>query len=172
MPNQLNANLGLAPKDLLPLRINGPGKGGGAKGALGLAPKDLLPLRTNGPGKGSGAAPSEMLWKAAKDFESVFLYQILKQMRSSVHHEKLFHGGPGEDIFTEMMDEEFAKRMAEGESTGIAKMMYQQLSRQYGIGQPGENGMPGLSGPAGLLQEKLKAARSQVRTQDPQTLGF
>ena len=151
---QLNANLGLVPQDLLPLRPNlkapnGPGKGGGAKDAQ-----------------------SEMLWKAAKDFESVFLYQILKQMRSSVHQEKLLHGGPGEDMFTEMIDEEYSKRMAEGGSTGIAKMLYQQLSRQFGIGQPGENGMPDLSGPADLLQEKLKAAQSQVRTQDPQTLGF
>jgi|GEM_PF-2506577 Rod binding domain-containing protein len=76
------------------------------------------------------------LRKASKQFEAVFMFQILKQMRNTVHKEEMFHGGMGEDVFTGMMDEEMSKRMAGRGSAGIAEMMFQQLSRQHGIVDP------------------------------------
>ena len=106
------------------------------------------------------------LRKVAEDFEAVFLYQMMKQMRNSIHKEDMFHGGAGEDIFTEMLDEEFSKRMASRGSVGIADMLFRQLSRQYGIGEPAD-AMPDLSGQAGALQQKLQSAQSQVRAQEP-----
>ena len=123
----------------------------------GLARKDLGPkpgvLKDQSVVNGAGDEKAAQLWKAAQDFEAMFLSQVLKQMRGTVHKEKLFHGGQGEDIFTEMMDEEFAQQMAKGESTGIAGMLYKQLARQFGIEEsgvaPNPEGLPALSGPAG-----------------------
>ena len=76
------------------------------------------------------------LRKASKEFEAVFMFQILKQMRNTVHKEEMFHGGMGEDVFTGMMDEEMSKRMAGRGAAGIAEMLFQQLSRQHGIKDP------------------------------------
>ena len=74
---------------------------------------------------------SQKLLEAAQDFESFFIYMLLKEMRKTVNETPLFHGGRAEEIFRDMMDEEVAKQMAQapGQGLGIAKMMYDQLSR-------------------------------------------
>ncbi len=120
-------------------------------------------------------AKADQLHKIAKDFEAVFLYQMMKQMRGSIEKEEMFHGGAGEDIFTEMLDEEFSKRMAGRGSIGIADMLFEQLSRQYGLEEPQGSlkipQMPGLSGAANTLQQKLRSAQKQVQVQDLQPLS-
>ena len=114
------------------------------------------------------------LRKAAEDFEAVFLFQMMKQMRSGMQKEDMFHGGMGEDVFTEMLDEEFSKKMAGRGSVGIADMLYKQLSRQYGIEEtkPGQvSALPLPSEMAQTLQEKLRAAQSKTHTRDPQQMA-
>jgi len=70
------------------------------------------------------------LMKASQDMESFFLYMLLKEMRKTVTETPLFHGGRSEEIFRDMMDEEQSKKMASsGQGIGIAKMLYEQLSR-------------------------------------------
>ena len=84
-----------------------------------------------------GDEAAELL-KAAKAFEAVFLGQLLKGMRSTVSKEKMFHGGPGEDIFEGMLDDEFAKILSLQGKTGIGEMLYRDLSRRFNIGQGDE----------------------------------
>ena len=84
-----------------------------------------------------GDEAAELL-KAAKAFEAVFLGQLLKGMRSTVSKEEMFHGGPGEDIFEGMLDDEFAKILSSRGETGIGEMLYRDLSRRFNIGQGDE----------------------------------
>ena len=125
--------------------------------------------RPIGKGEETQADDAARLRKVAKDFEAVFLSQVLKQMRGTIEKEEMFHGGLGEDFFTEMMDEELSKRIASRQSTGISEMLYRQLSRQYGIGSisPGgsgePNGMPGPTGAADSLRNQLRAVQSQMK---------
>ena len=67
------------------------------------------------------------LRKACRDFESVFTYEILKNMRNSVEKCDLFHGGQAEDIYQSMLDQQLAKNMAGKGPNSIANMLYQQL---------------------------------------------
>lgn len=77
------------------------------------------------------AREDEQLRKVCQDFESMFLYLMMKEMRKTVPETKLFHGGRAEEIFRDMMDEELSKDMAKGSSggLGIGSMLYQQLKR-------------------------------------------
>jgi hypothetical protein len=75
------------------------------------------------------------LRKVAKDFESIFMAQVLKGMRETVHKEDAFHGGPGEDLFEGLLDEEISKRIAGQGSLGIGELLYRDLSRRFHIGQ-------------------------------------
>ena len=96
---------------------------------------------------------------------------MMKQMRSTIHREELMNGGVGEDMFTEMMDEEMSKKMAKRGSAGIADMLYRQLSREYGIGETEQtHAMPGLSGMADTLQQKLQNVQNQVQAKETQQL--
>ncbi|MGA1196600.1 MAG: rod-binding protein [Candidatus Latescibacterota bacterium] len=118
-------------------------------------------------GKVDGA---DELREAAKQFEAVFMSQLLKQMRSTVHKEEMFHGGAGEDIFTEMLDEKFAEKMSV-RGTGIADMLYRQLSRQFGIGETETDNLPMPTGSGGLLQQKLQDMQQQIQNQEPQPMS-
>ena len=113
-----------------------------------------MPLQKPGPAplKGKGVRgpmqqgdEAAQLRKAAKDFEAVFMAQVLKGMRETVHKEDMFHGGPGEDMFEGLLDEEISKRMAGQGSLGIGDLLYRDLSRRFHIGQ--EDGAQGAKGP-------------------------
>ncbi len=65
----------------------------------------------------------------AKEFESVFLNQMLKTMRSTVQESDLIKKGAGEEMFTSMLDEETARNMAftPGGGMGLADQLTSQL---------------------------------------------
>jgi flagellar protein FlgJ len=65
------------------------------------------------------------LKKACKDFESIFMHQMLKEMRKTVNKTGMIHGGQAEEIFSDMLDQERAKSM----SIGIGDMLFLQLSK-------------------------------------------
>jgi flagellar protein FlgJ len=60
----------------------------------------------------------------SKDFESIFVYQLMKEMKKTVKKTGLVHGGMAEDVFTDMLDQERAKTM----TMGIGDLLFQQLS--------------------------------------------
>jgi len=67
---------------------------------------------------------------AAKDFEAVFLTEIMKPMFESVHEpDPLFGGGQGEKIFNGFMVQEYGKLMAERGGIGIAEKVKAELMR-------------------------------------------
>ena len=71
---------------------------------------------------------SDKLEQACKDFESLFVAQMMQQMRKTVPQEGLFNGGRAEKIYTEMLDSEMAKSISNHRGVGLAAMMYRQLS--------------------------------------------
>lgn len=100
-----------------------------------------------------GARTDAELRKACEELESVFLEQLLKEMRRTVPKDDLFSGGRGEDVFQSMFDQEIAKKMAGRGGIGLAEILVRQLSRQtappsrlggHRLGNPtGENGLAG-----------------------------
>lgn len=67
----------------------------------------------------------DKLKDACADFESIFMHQMLKEMRKTVNKTGMIHGGQAEDIFSDMLDQERAKSM----SIGIGDMLFLQLSK-------------------------------------------
>lgn len=67
----------------------------------------------------------EKLRKACSDFESIFMHQMLKEMRKTVKKTGLIHGGQAEEIFSDMLDQERSKSM----TIGLGDMLFMQLSR-------------------------------------------
>jgi len=77
------------------------------------------------------------LRKACKEFESVFVHQLLKSMRRTIDKCDLFHGGQGEEIYESMLDEEYAKRMVGHGKNSLANILYEQL-KSRNIQDPGQ----------------------------------
>ena len=71
---------------------------------------------------------SSRLYKVSQEFEAIFIKQMLNVMRKSVAKSGLMDGGMAEDIFEDMLYDEYAQNMAKTGSFGIADMIYNQLN--------------------------------------------
>ena len=91
--------------------------------------------------------------KLASDFESIFLEQMFRSMRSSVQKSGLVDGGNAEEIYTSMLDSEYAKQMSGQGNAGLAQMIERQLLQTMGV-----------KSAASPLAAKKQAAHSYERT--------
>ncbi len=69
------------------------------------------------------------LLQASQEFESIFLYYMFKAMRSTVPEGGLIPRTMGQEIFEGMLDEEVARQASQNEDYGLARLLYDQLSR-------------------------------------------
>jgi len=69
------------------------------------------------------------LWEVSQQFESVFIYQLMKKMREAIPKSDLLGQSMGEEIFRGMLDEKLSEEMSKAGGIGLAKMVYEQLSR-------------------------------------------
>ena len=71
---------------------------------------------------------------AAKDFEAVFISEMISHMFEGVGTDPMFGGGSGEDMFHGMLVQEYGKQMAKGQGLGISdqlqKMMIQMQQQR------------------------------------------
>ena len=66
--------------------------------------------------------------QACSDFESILIKQMLDSMRKTVQKTSLLGGGMAEDIFEDMIYDEYAKKMSKTGDFGIKDILYKQLS--------------------------------------------
>ena len=72
------------------------------------------------PAKLGKSANLEAVRKAATDFETVFVSQMLGHMFDGVKTYPLFGGGHGEEMFRSMMTDEYAKQIVNRGGFGIS----------------------------------------------------
>ncbi|MGE5454230.1 MAG: rod-binding protein [Methylocystaceae bacterium] len=75
------------------------------------------------------AQDDKQLKAACQEMESVFLYQVMSTMRSTVPPNPLLGRSQAEDIFQGMLDQEVTKNAAKTGSIGLAEMLYGQLKQ-------------------------------------------
>ena len=67
--------------------------------------------------------------QACSDFESILIKQMLDAMRKTVPKNSLTGGGMAEDIFEDMIYDEYAEKMSKTGDFGIKDILYKQLSQ-------------------------------------------
>ena len=60
--------------------------------------------------------------------ESILVARMLKEMRKTVHKGELINGGFAEEVFEDMLYDEYAKVMSKTARFGLADMVYQQVA--------------------------------------------
>ncbi len=76
----------------------------------------------------------EALMKVSREFESLFLNMMLKEMRSTVPKYDPLHSY-GEETYQELLDQEWTKDMVKNRSMGLADMVYRQLSQLESVSE-------------------------------------
>ncbi len=72
-------------------------------------------------------ADDKKLMDVCKEFESVFINMLLKEMKKTVPDSEFIEKSQGTLIFEDMHLEELSKEIAQGQGIGLAKMMYDQF---------------------------------------------
>ena len=75
-----------------------------------------------------GPKSDEEIKDLAMQFESIFIHQMIKEMRKSVHKSDLLNSFSLE-MYESMMDEEIAKEMSKQKGIGLGDVIYRQLSK-------------------------------------------
>ena len=78
---------------------------------------------------GAAIDRSSKLYEQCQEFESIFVNMMLKEMRGTVEKSGLIDGGQAEDIFSDMLYDEYAKGMTKAAGFGLADSVYLELSR-------------------------------------------
>jgi len=63
----------------------------------------------------------------AKDFEAMFVGEMMQPMFDTIEVDKNFGGGKGEEVYKSLMVQEYGKAIAETGQLGIADMVKQQM---------------------------------------------
>ena len=89
-------------------------------------------MRPDGAPKLNNSEPKSQdeIKEAAKHFEAYFLKHMLKEMRETVPDSGLWKDGFSKDVYTGMLDEEYASLMADHGGIGLAAVLERQLTKQ------------------------------------------
>ena len=79
------------------------------------------------------ARTPDRLKRACQEMESLFINQLLKQMRQAIPKGGLLGDSSAEEMFTDMHDAELARTMAGAGGLGLAQMLMAQLSRNQAM---------------------------------------
>lgn len=82
----------------------------------------------------AAADPKAAIKQAARQFESLFMQELMKSMRQATMSSGMLDN-EGTQLGTEMMDTEFAGKMS-GLKGGLADAIERQLARQMGVVEP------------------------------------
>lgn len=102
----------------------GPSAAGAARP---LQPADPALVGKPQPGKGKSAQDDKLL-QACRDFESLFLQQILQEARQGIAAMSSDQPSFDRQVYEGWQDEQFAKSMSSGSGIGLAETLYRQLS--------------------------------------------
>jgi len=69
------------------------------------------------------------LWKVSKQFEAIFVQQMMSSMRKTVSKSDFLPSGFAEDVHGSMMDDAIAQASVKHSNFGIADNIYRQLDR-------------------------------------------
>ena len=69
------------------------------------------------------------LKQACADFESIFVYYMLKSMRKSLPQNGLFDNSQGQKAYKAMADQAMSENIARGKGMGLGELLYNQLTQ-------------------------------------------
>ncbi len=135
------------------------------KAAAGIYPQTGIEKSRRSRG-GDLEAEKQRLRKATKEFESLFMYEMLKTMRKTIpkddSSEKVgFSSDLGKETFMQMFDMELARKMAGGGQRSISDLLYNSLESVI----KAQNGLEPLPVTVKPLKGSLRRPAALIRQQ-------
>lgn len=103
----------------------------------------------------AGQSPEKAVKAAAREFEALFLNQVMKSMRESLPKDGPFHSNATQS-YTQMLDHELSRSLS-ARGTGLAAMIEKQLARS----------LPAKAGVAGAASSATASAAAKAYVARP-----
>ncbi|WP_296510476.1 flagellar assembly peptidoglycan hydrolase FlgJ [Rhodoferax sp.] len=103
---------------------------------------------------GADKATPETIRETAKQFESLFMRELIKSMREATMKTGMLDN-PGSDLGTDLFDQQLSVSMS-GQPGGLSELISQQLARQMGVEMP----QSGFSGSTSTPSTSLAPVRA------------
>ena len=101
------------------------------------------------------------LYDAAVEFQAVFLNMMLKSMRATLHKDQdMLYGGKTQEIFEDMLYDEYSKVLSQNERFGLAEEIYRQFSRPPSGARPEQ----ASESPASAARDSVNQAQVEARS--------
>lgn len=81
-------------------------------------------------GKGTPEEDRQRLRSAAKEFEGIMVELMVKEMRKNVPESPVFGANSGREIFQEMLDSQFVKKITDSGGIGLAEILVDDLTHK------------------------------------------
>lgn len=104
---------------------------------------------------------TERIRQVAEEFEAMFASMMVRAMRKTVADGGLFEKNLGEKVYTEMLDDEYAKRLAGNGSLGLADLIVKEIERRN----------PDLAALKGLQRQPWEIDNGMVPTRAPREVN-
>jgi Rod binding domain-containing protein len=75
------------------------------------------------------AAYNKKLKEACDGFEEIFVHKLIQVMRETTDKDTLLNGGRGEEIFQDMLDENYAKIITQSRALGLSDLIFEQTKK-------------------------------------------
>ncbi len=131
------AGLRIKDEDIASKLVRVPAKAASTSGETGGASfADALSNAIKDGGTGPAADKSKQvkqekrLWDACIEMESLLVGRMLKEMRKTVQKSGWINGGSAEEIFEDMLYDEYALSLSRNSNLGMAKMLYNELKQK------------------------------------------
>ncbi|OGG95273.1 MAG: hypothetical protein A2527_08875 [Candidatus Lambdaproteobacteria bacterium RIFOXYD2_FULL_50_16] len=69
---------------------------------------------------------NQELKEASDGFEEIMVKKMITSMRANTFKVGMIDGGPGEEIFQDMLDDNYSKLIVSSGSLGLSDLLYQQ----------------------------------------------
>lgn len=79
------------------------------------------------PLKGTAAHSDAQLQKVSKDFETIFMRMLFKEMRNTVQKSNVLGNSSSLEFFETLRDDQLSEQLASSGGIGIGRMIYQKL---------------------------------------------
>lgn len=83
----------------------------------------------------AGQGDDARLQGMCRDFEAMLYRYMLDAMRKTIDKGELFDGGQAEQLYTSMLDQEYAGLISRGTQRGLGEVLYQQLRSRDALQQ-------------------------------------
>lgn len=148
--------------------ISGGGSSGSNSGGGGIAIPKAMPIRP----RRTVEEMDARLREASKMYEKLFMNEMMKAMRSTVHEGGLIKQNSAEKLFRDELDQEYVNKWSEKGGLGFSEIIYNSMIEKFGVQMGLKSPVEKPKGPLPLNEKSNFNGVTRMPTASPKEISY